>query len=94
MKSSEKSITFAVSLKVAVGNVKYVFHIDILANKKQNNISAVGEIFWWSMFNFLKAAVRRCSEKKVFLNISQISPGKFIEKDCSTVVFLKILRNS
>ena len=45
MKSSEKSITFAVSLKVAVGSVKYIFHIDILANKKQNNISAVGEIF-------------------------------------------------
>ena len=32
MKSLEKSITLAVSLKVAAGNVKYIFNIDILAN--------------------------------------------------------------
>ena len=30
MKPLEKSITLAVSLKVAVGNVKYIFNIDIL----------------------------------------------------------------
>ena len=45
MKPLEKSITLAVSLKVAVGNVKYIFDIDILINQKQNNISDVGEIF-------------------------------------------------
>ena len=38
MKPLEKSMTLAVSLKVAVGNVKYVFNIDILVNQKQNNI--------------------------------------------------------
>ena len=32
METSEKSITLAVSLKVAVGNVKYIFNIDILVN--------------------------------------------------------------
>ena len=32
MKPSEKSITLAVSLAVAVGNVKYIFNIDILVN--------------------------------------------------------------
>ena len=32
MKPSEKSITLAVSLTVAVGNVKYIFNIDILVN--------------------------------------------------------------
>ena len=32
MKTLEKSITLAVSLKVAVGNVKYIFNIDILVN--------------------------------------------------------------
>ena len=32
MKPLEKSITLAVSLKVAFGNVKYIFNIDILAN--------------------------------------------------------------
>ena len=40
-----KSITLAVTLKVAAGNVKYIFNIDILVNWKQNNISADGEIF-------------------------------------------------
>ena len=45
MKSSEKSVTLAVYLKVAVGNVKCIFNIDILVNKTQNNISTVGEIF-------------------------------------------------
>ena len=29
MKALEKSITLAVPLKVAVGNVKYIFNIDI-----------------------------------------------------------------
>ena len=32
MKPSEKSITLAVSLTVAAGNVKYIFNIDILVN--------------------------------------------------------------
>ena len=32
MKPLEKSITLAVSLKVAVGNVKYIFNIYILVN--------------------------------------------------------------
>ena len=32
MKSFEKSIILAVYLKVAAGNVKYVFIIDILVN--------------------------------------------------------------
>ena len=45
MKSLEKSITLAFSLKVAVGNVKYIFNIDVLVNWEQNNISAVGETF-------------------------------------------------
>ena len=45
MKSLEKSITLAVSLKVVLGNVKYIFNVDILVNYTQNNIIAVGEIF-------------------------------------------------
>ena len=45
MKPLEKSTTLAVSLKVAVGFVKYIFNIDILVNWKQNNISAVGGMF-------------------------------------------------
>ena len=32
MKSLEKSITLAVSLKIADGNVKYIFNIDTLVN--------------------------------------------------------------
>ena len=32
MKPLEKSVTLMVSLKVAVGNVKYIFNIDILVN--------------------------------------------------------------
>ena len=32
MKSFEKSITLAVYFKVAAGNVKYIFIIDILVN--------------------------------------------------------------
>ena len=32
MKSLEKSFTLAVSLKVTVANVKYIFNIDILVN--------------------------------------------------------------
>ena len=32
MKPLEKSITLAASLKAAVGNVKYIFNIDILVN--------------------------------------------------------------
>ena len=32
MKPLKKSITLAISLKVAVGNVKYIFNIDILVN--------------------------------------------------------------
>ena len=32
VKTLEKSITLAVSLKAAVGNVKYIFNIDILVN--------------------------------------------------------------
>ena len=32
METSERSITLAVSLKDAVGNVKYIFNIDILVN--------------------------------------------------------------
>ena len=44
MKPLEKLITLAVSLKVVVGNVKYI-NIDILVNYKQNNVSVVGEIF-------------------------------------------------
>ena len=32
MKSLEKSITLAVSLQIADGNVKYIFNIDILVN--------------------------------------------------------------
>ena len=40
MTTLEKSITLAVSLKVAVSNVKYIFNIDILVNQKQNNISS------------------------------------------------------
>ena len=45
MKPLEKSITLAVSPKIAIGNVKYIFNIDILVNSQQNNISVVGEIF-------------------------------------------------
>ena len=45
MKPLGKSVTLAVSLKVAPGKVKYIFGIDILANQKQNNFSVVGEIF-------------------------------------------------
>ena len=45
MKPLEKSTALAVSLKVAVGIVKYIFNIDILVNWKQNNISAVGGMF-------------------------------------------------
>ena len=37
MKPLEKSITLAVSLKIAVDNVKYIFSIDIKVNQKQNN---------------------------------------------------------
>ena len=36
MKSLEKLITLPVSLKVAVGNVKYIFNIDILVNKESH----------------------------------------------------------
>ena len=32
METSERSIALAVSLKVAGGNVKYIFNIDILVN--------------------------------------------------------------
>ena len=64
MKPSEKSITSAVCLKVAVGNVKYILNIDVLVNWKQNNIRVVRKIFWRSMFQYLKAAVGTCSEKK------------------------------
>ena len=32
METSERSIALAVSLKVAVGNVKYIFNIDVLVN--------------------------------------------------------------
>ena len=45
MKPLEKSTALAVSLKVAVGIVKYIFNIDILVNWKQNNISVVGGMF-------------------------------------------------
>ena len=45
MNRLEKSIASAVSLKVAVGNLKYNFNIDVLVNQKQNNVSAIGEIF-------------------------------------------------
>ena len=45
MKPLEKSITLAICLKVAAGNVKYILNIDILVNQRQNNISAVGEMF-------------------------------------------------
>ena len=44
MKPLEKSITLAISLKVAIGKVKYIFKIDILVNQQQNNISVVGEM--------------------------------------------------
>ena len=81
MKPLEKSTALAVSLKVAVGIVKYIFNIDILVNWKQNNISAVGGMFWQSMFQFLKAAVRRSSEKKVFF------------KKITADVFLRILQH-
>ena len=86
MTTLEKSITLAVSLKVAVSNVKYIFNIDILVNQKQNNISS--ETSWLRVFQFLKAGVQSCSEKKVFL---KISPCNFTEKGCSTDVFLRIL---
>ena len=45
MKPSEKPITLSVSLKVAAGNVKYIFSINILVNYNQNNVSVIGEIF-------------------------------------------------
>ena len=45
IKSLEKAINLAIYLKVEVGNVKYIFNINILVNQEQNNISAVGEIF-------------------------------------------------
>ena len=90
MKSFEKSITFAFSWKVAVGKVKCIFIINILVNYTQNNINAVGETFWRSLFQFLKV-VRRCSERSILI-ISWISPCNFIEKDGSTDVFLWVLR--
>ena len=90
MKSFEKSITFAFSWKVAVGKLKCIFIINILVNYTQNNINAVGETFWRSLFQFLKV-VRRCSERSILI-ISWISPCNFIEKDGSTDVFLWILR--
>ena len=83
MKPLEKLITLAVSLKVVVGNVKYI-NIDILVNHKQNNVSVVGEIFWWSVFQFLKAAVRRCSEKKY--------SWKRLQHRCFLANFAKLLR--
>ena len=64
MKSLEKSITLAVSLKVVFGNVKYIFNIDILLNYRQNNISAVGEIFWRSMFQLLLSSRPKVSWKE------------------------------
>ena len=52
MKPLEKSITLVVSLKVAVGNVKYIFNIDILVIR--NKIILVplekyfdGGAFWY-----------------------------------------------
>ena len=94
MKPLEKSITLAVSLKVAVGNVNfifninYIFNIDISVNQKQNN-----QCRWRNIFtvyvSVLKSSHREVFLKKVFLKIPEIFPCNFIEKDCSTNVFLK-----
>ena len=89
----EKLITSAISLKVAVRNVKCIFNIDILVNQNQSNICAVGEIFWRIMVQFRKADIWRCSGKK-FL---KFSPATLLKKTAAQMFsceFCEILKST
>ena len=83
MKLLEKSVPLAISLKVAGGNVKYIFNIEMLGNERQNNIRAVREIFFLMEY----VSVPKSSLPEVFRKKS------ILEKDCSTDVFQQILLN-